>query len=116
MNLIRLVPVIVSLLLLGAHFYRAGHTVLTVSCIAMPLLLFLRQPWIPRLFQAILVLGALEWLRTLYVFASMRIAFEHPWTRLAVILGAVAVFTALSGWVFRSAGLRSRYRRDEGPA
>lgn len=110
MNAIRLLPVVLSLLLLGAHFYRAGQEALTGVCLALPLLLFLRRPWVPRLFQALLALAALEWLRTLYVFAGMRIAFEQPWTRLAIILGAVALLTALSGLVFRVVALRRFYR------
>lgn len=107
MNVFHLLPVILSFLLLGAHFYRGGDVALTGLCLAVPLLLLSRKPWVPRLFQVLLVLGALEWLRALYAFAAMRIAFEQPWARLVVILGAVAVFTALSGLVFRSRGLRS---------
>ena len=109
MNAIRLLPVILSFLLLAAHFYRAGYPVVTVLCAALPCLLFLREAWVPKLFQVLLVLGALEWLRALYGFAAMRIAFAEPWMRLAVILGAVALFTGLSGLVFRSGKLRARY-------
>ena len=71
--------------------------------------LLLRRAWVPRLFQVVLLLGAAEWLRTLYLFAAERVAFGQPWTRLALILGGVALFTALSGLVFRSRGLRTRY-------
>mgnify|MGYP000128504365 FL=1 len=113
MNLIRLLPVIVSFLLLGAHFYRAGAGLAAGLCAAFPLLLFLRQWWVPRVFQVLLVLGALEWLHTLYAFARIRIALEQPWTRLAVILGAVALFTGLSALVFRSRALKFLYRTDE---
>ena len=109
MNVLRVLPVILSFLLLAAHFYRAGLVLLTVLCVALLLLLFLRQAWVPQLFQALLVLGALEWLRALYGFAAMRIAFGEPWTRLALILGAVALFTGLSGLVFRNRSLRDRY-------
>jgi len=109
MNLIRLLPVILSMLLLAAHFYRAGLVPLTVLCLALPLLLLSRQAWVPRLFQVLLLLGALEWLRALYGFAAMRIAFGEPWLRLAVILGAVALFTGLSGLVFRNRVLQARY-------
>ena len=109
MNAIRLLPVILSFLLLAAHFYRAGYPVVTVLCAALPCLLFLREAWVPKLFQVLLVLGALEWLRSLYLLAAMRIAFEQPWTRLAFILVAVALFTGLSGLVFRSGKLRARY-------
>ena len=109
MNILRLLPVILSFLLLGAHFYRAGHVVLTGLCVAVLFLLFLRKHWVPLLFQVLLALAALEWLRSLYFLAAMRIAWNEPWTRLAVILGAVALFTLLSGLVFRNRKLRSFY-------
>jgi hypothetical protein len=112
MNFLRLIPVILSLLLLGAHFYRAGLPVLSGFCAGALLLLFMRSSWIPRLFQLLLVLGALEWLRALYFFAAMRIAFGEPWARLAMILGGVALFTGLSGLVFRSQKLADFYKGD----
>jgi hypothetical protein len=110
MNALRLLPVIFSFLLLAAHFYRAGQLLPAGLCLALPLLLLVRRPWIPRLFQAFLALGALEWLRALYVFASMRIAYQQPWTRLALILATVALLTALSGLAFRATTLRRFYR------
>ena len=112
MNFLRLLPVILSFLLLGAHFYRAGLLPLTLLCVAVLFLLFLRKSRVPLLFQVLLVLGALEWLRTLFMFAQMRIAFGEPWTRLAIILGAVALFTALSGLVFKNRKLASYYQNS----
>ena len=109
MNVLKLLPVVLSFLLLAAHFYRAGLAIAAGLCVAVLFLLTMRKTWVPILFQVLLILGALEWLRTLYNFAAMRIAFEQPWTRLAIILGAVALFTALSGLVFRSKALRARY-------
>lgn len=112
MNVIRLLPVSISFLLLGAHFYRAGYALLTVACLAVLVLLFFKRTWVPRLFQLLLLAGALEWLRSLYFFAAMRIAWEQPWTRLALILGGVAAFTALSGLVFRHKRLREFYNHS----
>ena len=112
MNFLRLLPVILSFLLLGAHFYRAGLLPLTLLCVVVLFLLFLRKSWVPLLFQVLLVLGAFEWLRTLFMFAQMRIAFDEPWTRLAIILGAVALFTALSGLVFKNRKLASYYQNS----
>jgi hypothetical protein len=113
MIVLRLLPVILSFLLLGAHCYRAGLPVLSGFCAGALLLLLVRSAWIPRLFRLFLVLGALEWLRSLYYFATMRIAFGEPWTRLAVILGGVALFTVLSGLVFRSKKLRRYYQESQ---
>lgn len=109
MNFFRLLPILVSFLLLGAHFLRAGHLVLAVLSVLLPALLFLRERWIPRLFSVLLALAALEWLRVLYLLAAMRIAWGQPWGRLALILGGVAAFTALSALVFRARGLKARY-------
>jgi hypothetical protein len=112
MNVLRLSPVIFSFLLLGAHFYRAGQVLLTVLCLVVLLLLFLRKPWVPRVFQLLLVAGSLEWLRSLYSFAAMRIAWDQPWTRLAIILGAVALFTVLSGLVFQHRKVKAYYQSE----
>ncbi|MDT8320895.1 MAG: hypothetical protein RQ826_10265 [Xanthomonadales bacterium] len=109
MNLLRLSPVILSCLLLTAHFYRAGLVLPAGLCAAAPALLLLRERWVPPLFQVLLLLGALEWLRTLYVLAQLRIEAGQPWIRLALILGAVALLTLLSGLVFRNRVLKSRY-------
>ncbi|MBT8039939.1 MAG: hypothetical protein KJN78_06840 [Gammaproteobacteria bacterium] len=110
MNFLRLLPVILSMLLLGAHFFRAGLPAVTLACVAVLGLLLLKKSWVPRLFQALLLLGVVEWLRTLYVFAQTRIAWDEPWTRLALILGGVALFTALSASVFWSRKLHAYYR------
>ncbi len=109
MNFLRLLPVTLSFFLLGAHFYRAGLVPLTVLCVAILFLLVLRKNWVPRLFQVLLLVGAVEWRSTLYFFAAMRIAWGEPWTRLAVILGTVALLTALSGLVFKSRKLKGFY-------
>jgi len=109
MNVVWLLPVILSFLLLGAHFYRSGMLVLTGLCLAVLFLLFIRKSWVPRLFQVLLLLGALEWLRSMYFFIAMRIAWGEPWTRLAIILGTVALLTALSGLVFKNRKLRAYY-------
>lgn len=112
MNAFRLIPVILSFLLLGAHFYRAGLVPLTVLSVAILLLLFMKKSWVPRLFQLLLLAGALEWLRSLYFLAAMRIAWDQPWARLAIILGTVALLTALSGLVFKNKKLRSYYQPE----
>jgi hypothetical protein len=114
MNFIKLLPVILSVLLLGAHFFRAGHTVLVLGSAAMLLLLLIRRRWAARLLQAMLVLGGLEWVRTLIVLAEMRQAAGMPWGRLVLIVGAVAAFTICSAFVFRFSSVRTRYQLTSG--
>jgi len=112
MNFVRLTPVFISFVLLAAHFLRAGQTVVVVVLLAMLFLLFLKKYWVPWLIQLVLFLGALEWLRTLVSVAQVRIGMDAPWMRMAVILGAVALFTVLSCLVFRSQALRDRYKNN----
>ena len=109
MNFLRLLPVFISFLLLAAHFVRAGQTVFAFIGLFLLLLLLIRKSWVPWVMQVALLLGAVEWLRTLYFVAQMRIEFDMPWMRMAIILGAVALFTAFSSLVFRSKALRNRY-------
>lgn len=112
MNFLRLLPVILSLLLLGAHFSRHNMGFLIIVPLVLLGLLFLREGWVARLIQWVLVLAGLEWLRTAVVLALQRQDLGMPWARSAVILGAVCLFTLASALVFRSAGLRKRYRLD----
>jgi len=112
MNFFRLLPVILSFLLMSAHFFRVGQIYLAGACIVILILLLPKKTWVPRLFQVLLIAASLEWLRTLYMFVQVRIAFDEPWTRLAIILGTVALLTALSGLVFTGKALRARYQSE----
>lgn len=109
MNLLRLAPVVVAALVLGAHFYRASIDAGVALSIALLGLVLVRKPWAARVVQAGLVLGALEWLRTLAAFAGVRLATGQPYMRMVLILGAVALLTALAALVFESRALRVRY-------
>ena len=109
MNFLRLLPVFISFLLMGAHFLRAGQMVIAVALVMSAVAVLIRQYWVPWVIQVLLLLGAVEWLLTLYSVAQIRIGQDMPWMRMAIILGVVALFTALSCLVFRSKALRERY-------
>lgn len=110
MSLLWLLPVLLSFLLLAAHFLHLGMPIAALLALLLPLLLILRRAWVPRLFQTLLVLAALEWLRTGAGLAMQRIDQDRPWIRLAVILGAVTLVTLASALVFHRPSLRRRYR------
>ncbi len=108
-SVLQLVPVILSFILLGAHFLRYGNSVLMVGCLLLPLLLFIRRPLAARIIQFALFLAAAEWAYTAYNLAAAREAMGMPWTRVVVILGGVAIFTAGSIFVFFSQTQKERY-------
>ncbi len=111
MNFLRLTPVLMSALLMAAHFSRAGNLVFVIISLAAPFLLVLRYKWVALVFQVALVLAAMEWLRSLLAIAVRRQEMGEPWIRMAVILGAVALLTALSALVFWTKGMKERYSR-----
>jgi hypothetical protein len=94
---------------LAAHFYRAGNLALAGVALALVALMAVPRAWAARTIQAGLLLGALEWVRTLAQLVSLRQVTGQPFMRLAAILGAVAVVTALSALVFRTQRLRQRF-------
>jgi hypothetical protein len=100
----------IAAILLAAHFYRAGQLALAVLATGALALLAVPRPWAARALQVALLAGALEWLRTLALFASTRMAAGQPYLRLTLILGVVAAFTAASAAVFQQSAVRRRYR------
>ena len=113
MNVVRLIPVILSAFLLAAHFLRMESIPLVALALLVPFVLLIRRPWAARVVQIALMIGAIEWVRTLLMLVARRQAEGEPWTRLAVILGAVAVFTLASVLPFSSSKpIRRRYGLD----
>jgi len=110
MIVLHAVPVTLSFLVLAAHFLRAEWMILCVVSVILPTLLLVPRPWSARVMQLALILGAMEWMRTLGQLAEIRTQLGQPWTRMAIILGAVALFTALSALVFQGRDMARRYR------
>jgi hypothetical protein len=104
-----LLPVGLSLLVLAAHFYRAGDAVLFAGALLLLTLTAVPRRWAARTLQAVLLLGAAEWIRTGASLVAQRQAESRPWMRLAWILGSVALVTGLSALLFRTKALRERY-------
>ena len=104
------IPIVLSFVVLGAHFLRYGSDLGVVGAALLMGLLFVRQPWVARLMQVALVLGAIMWVHTLYDLAQLSIAFEKPVTRLVIILGTVAIVTLCSALLFQTEDLKRIYR------
>jgi len=118
MIIIRLLPVFLSALFLGAHYSRADNNGLAVLCLMLPFLLLIRRRWVVWITQVLLLMGSLVWFDTILGYVKMRQVSGGPWLRLAIILGSVALFTAASALVFYTKGLRRHYPhagKSEGP-
>ena len=99
-----------AMILLGAHFLRDGHMELVSVC-----LMAIVPAWLPwrgtrLLTQIVLVIAALQWVRTLIGLIDLRQATGKPWLRAAIILGSVAAFNLA---VCLLLGLRSSRRYEK---
>lgn len=113
MKFIRIFSIVLSALLLAAHFRWHGMDLLAIPAVLFPALLFIKRGWAARTVQIILFLGGLEWVRTTIEIASRRMDAGESWIRMAIILGAVAVFTVVSALPFsRNKSLREQYGVD----
>ncbi len=110
MILLWLSPVLLSSLVMAAHFLRSGDFLPMLAVLALPAILLIRRPWPPRIVQVVLIAEALLWVQVALQFIAERQAEGVSWTALAIILGSVALFTAASGLVFFSPRLQARYR------
>ena len=111
-SILRRLPALFALLLLGAHFLRFGQLALVALCLLLLVPLFVPRCGAQALVAGALVLGALVWLWTLVGDVQQRLTFGMPWLRLALILGAVAAFTAWAAWLVRP-GLKDEKRGQD---
>lgn len=95
----RLLPAALALLLLAAHFVRAGRSPLAAALLVLVAILFVPRIWAARVAQVVLVAGVGVWIHTASSLAGERRAMGAPSARLWAILGAVAAFTALAAWM-----------------
>ena len=106
MRFLRVVPAVLSVVVLAAHFLRDGSMVLVGLTLLSPLLLLIPSRLGVRLLQTVLAIGFLEWVHTSWLLASMRQAAGMPWARMMLILGTVALFTLVSALVLEGLARR----------
>jgi hypothetical protein len=109
MTFLYMLLILLSFLILGAHFLRVGALPLVALSLFLPFLLLLPRPWAARVLQVALVMAGLEWLRTMFILIAGRQAGGDPWGRMAVILGVVALVAFISAATFQLRPLREWY-------
>lgn len=100
---------VVAALLLGAHFLRAGNLALMALCLAAPLLFLYRKRCSLIALQGLAYGAAATWIAVAVQLVQLRQQSGQAWTAAAVILGSVALFTALAGLLLNSRAIRGRY-------
>lgn len=104
-----LLPAIISLLVLAAHFLRYGNLIVIGTIALLLLLLLIRHKISARIVQLGLLLATVEWVSTAHMLISYRLDYDMPWIRLSAIMIFVILFTFASIFVFKTKTLRERY-------
>ncbi len=104
-----LIPPIIAFLLLAAHFFRSDNLGLVLVCVLASSLVLVQRPWAARTIQFCLLLGSAEWLHSTISLVLSRSQMGQPFIRLAMILGGVTLFTALTALVFQTRKVRARF-------
>lgn len=108
---LRAAPALLSSVILGAHFLRQGSLTAASICLALPLAaLLLRLNWALPATRLLLWTGALLWILNGIRIAQDRMGRGEPWQRMALILGAVALWTAFSAWLLSGKIVAERMR------
>ncbi|RKZ07683.1 hypothetical protein DRQ25_10975 [Candidatus Fermentibacteria bacterium] len=111
-NILRIVMTIIALLLAGAHYGRAGDTILKYLFVALPLLLLIRKKWSDMILAVSISITVPVWIHTTLNIIAVRKAAEIPWLRMAIILGGVALFSLIAAFITFRHIYRSRKAVD----
>ena len=104
MFVLRRLPALAALLLLGALSLRLGLALLVAGPLVLLLLVLLFIPRVPlqTLVSAMLWSGVVAWAGLAWLRVQQHLTEGLPWRRLAAIFAAVALFTAWAAWLLRA--------------
>lgn len=98
----RFLIVLISFLLIGAHYLRSAHYLATIICCIVPFSLFLMSRKINIFLEYTLYLLAfVVWAISGFNFILQRLDNGQDWVRLFCIMLAVFMFTLYSGFCIR---------------
>ncbi|MDR3639831.1 MAG: 4Fe-4S binding protein [Humidesulfovibrio sp.] len=118
MTTLMLTLAVLSQFVLAAHALRQGDWFLCAALAALPLSLLTRRGAARLVVATALLLGAGQWAVTGVQFVQLRLAFDEPWLRMALILGVVCSLCFASGlWLLgeRAKAAFPRQREAEIP-
>lgn len=109
MIILRIIPSIISALVLSAHFLRDGEFLSVLLTILAPFLFWIKERWSLNTLRLLIFLGGIIWLWTTIELVLNQIANEAPWFRMAIILVLITIFTFFSGYLLNSPVVKKTY-------
>jgi len=93
---VRLLPIIISTFLFAAHVMRFNGLLPALLVLVSLATLMIRKPWVPRLWQALLLIAIIVWVDATIDYVKLRLALNASWARLLIIMSAIILFNVLS--------------------
>lgn len=112
MILVRLLPLILSALLVAAHIMRFYGLLAAILVLLLLGTLFFRTKWILRCWQGVLVAATFMWINTTYDIIQVRLALNQPWLRLIVIMCTIIVLTIFSIFWLENKKIKAFYNKN----
>ena len=109
-NFVKILPIILCSLVMAAHLGRANMFILQIITLLIPFILIWKNKISARVMQLFLIVYGIEWIRTINYYAQIRITKGEDWSRLAIILGVVALLNFATALVFRTKSMKERYK------
>ncbi len=106
---LRMTFVALAAIVMGAHFLRFGNYLPLLVCLAIPFVLLAKKRWSLRIIQALTVVAAGIWLWVLNGIIQERLLEGRSWIASGVILGAVAGFNLLTGYLLESPVVKDHF-------
>jgi hypothetical protein len=109
MTFLLILPTILALLTLGAHFLRYGLYPISILLVGLLPLLMIDRRWVARLMQVVLVVAAIEWIGVMNDVAREKAMEGRSPAKSIFILGGTALFTLVAAGLYQTPRLRQRY-------
>ena len=106
---LRITLLVLAAVLAAAHFLRYGNLLPMLICLGAPFLLLIKKRWSLTVVQLLTVAAAIVWMSALRTIIQTRVHEGRSWTASAIILGVVAGYTLLSGWLLESPLVKGKY-------
>lgn len=109
MTFLFLLPTILAILTLGGHFLRYGLYPATIIFVGFLPLLLIKERWVARTMQVVLVIAAIEWIGVLNDVTKEREMEGRSPVKSVFILGGTSAFTLLAAALYQTPRLKRRY-------
>lgn len=112
MIIIRLLPLLLAALLFAAHVMRFNGLYPALLIPVLLLTLFIRRYPVIYLWQFLLGLASIEWLRTTVELVRLRMTMEAPFSRLLLIMSTVILYNIFVIVYLRHGTFKTFYKKQ----